>query len=227
MEQIRKAFDSIASQYDTQRQWVIPEFGEFYGAAVWAADSGNARPEILDLGAGTGLLAALLIARYPTSPVTLMDFSEQMLAVAKKRFAGNEQIQYLSGDYGSADIGGQYDLICSALSIHHFDGPGKRRVYRKVFDSLSPGGLFVNADQVHAETPRLQERYLEYWDTFLEGGPLDRNMQDEIKKRRDTLDRMEKLSVQLACLREIGFEGVDVVYKNRNFAVFIGMKGTR
>jgi len=36
---------------------------------------------------------------------------------------------------------------------------------------------------------------------------------------------MEKLSVQLAWLRESGFSPVDVVYKNRMLAVMRGRKG--
>ena len=43
-------------------------------------------------------------------------------------------------------------------------------------------------------------------------------------ERRTTLDRMEKLSLQLEWLKEIGFSDVDVVYKNRSFAVFTGRK---
>jgi hypothetical protein len=35
---------------------------------------------------------------------------------------------------------------------------------------------------------------------------------------------MEKLSVQLRWLQEIGFYDVEVVYKNRPFAVFLGRK---
>jgi len=35
---------------------------------------------------------------------------------------------------------------------------------------------------------------------------------------------MEKLSVQLGWLKGIGFSDVDVVYKNRSFAVFTGRR---
>jgi len=63
MEHIRTAFNATASKYDAQRQWVIPEFDVFYGAAIRAADWPGSRPVILDIGAGTGLLSALLLQR--------------------------------------------------------------------------------------------------------------------------------------------------------------------
>jgi len=42
--------------------------------------------------------------------------------------------------------------------------------------------------------------------------------------RRSKLDRMEKPSVQLFWLEEIGFRDVDMVYKNRSFCVFTGKR---
>jgi tRNA (cmo5U34)-methyltransferase len=47
----------------------------------------------------------------------------------------------------------------------------------------------------------------------------------EIIRRRDTLDRNEKLSVQLHWLQESGFSDVDVVYRNRTFIVTVARKG--
>ena len=46
----------------------------------------------------------------------------------------------------------------------------------------------------------------------------------EILKRRDTLDRNEKLSLQLAWLKDAGFSDVDVVYKNRTFIVTVARR---
>ena len=74
-----------------------------------------------------------------------------------------------------------------------------------------PGGFFVNADQADGETPYLQQRYLDYWNDFLRSGPMTESQHTEILKRRDTLDKNEKLSVQLGWLRECGFADVDVV----------------
>lgn len=88
MEHIRKAFDAVAAGYDAQREYVIPDLRQFYGAAVWAAESLSASPAILDVGAGTGLLSALLLLKYPAGTITLLDISEKMLAVARERFSG-------------------------------------------------------------------------------------------------------------------------------------------
>ena len=53
MEHLKNAFDTIAAEYDTQRQYVIPEMDEFYSTAVWAAEfSVPARRQYLMSGQG-------------------------------------------------------------------------------------------------------------------------------------------------------------------------------
>jgi len=225
MEHIRTAFNATASRYDAQRQWVIPEFDAFYGAAIRAADWPGSSPAILDIGAGTGLLSALLLQRYPDASLTLLDISDQMLKVAHERFSGNPGVRFITGDYSTGDLGGPYDLVCSALSIHHLSHDDKRALCRRIYDALNPGGVFVNADQAAGETPELEWEYLHSWDVFIQNGPLSREEQAEILKRRVSLDRSAKLSVQLTWLRDCGFIGVDVVYRNRTFVVITGRKG--
>ena len=224
MEQVKKAFDEMASRYDAQRRWIIPEMEDYYSAAVWAAECTDSHPSILDIGAGTGLLSALILRKYPGASLTLVDLSEQMLGIAKERFADRKDTRYITGDYCSVDFAGRYDLICSALSIHHLEQTAKHRLYQKIFDTLHIGGIFVNADQVQGETPAINRRYKAYWDEFLEPCPLSGEEKKQVLYRRDTFDKNEKLSVQLAWMKECGFINIDVVYKNRQFVVFAGRK---
>ncbi|MFZ0004258.1 class I SAM-dependent methyltransferase [Methanoregula sp.] len=224
MEHIRKAFDAVATVYDSQREFIIPDMRDYYDAAVWAAESPRNVPAILDIGAGTGLLSALLLEKYPASTITLLDISEKMLAVARERFKSRKNVFFQIGDYSQVELGGHYDLICSSLSIHHLDSGDKRRLFGRIYEALSPGGIFVNADQAEGETPYFTEMCRDYWDDFLRTGPLTLIEQMEILKRRDALDKNEKLSVQLAWLHEAGFSDVDVIYKNRTFIVTVARK---
>ena len=224
MRGLKETFDTIASRYDAQRKWIIPDLEGFYHAAVRAAALPGKSPSILDIGAGTGLLSGLLLEAYPGADITLLDISEKMMEVAEARFRGRSGIRFVAADYRHADLGGPFDAICSALSIHHLDREEKRELYGKIFDALKPGGIFVNVDQVEGETARLHRRNLSYWDDFVINGPLDRAEVQAMFERRKTLDRMEKLSIQLEWMKAIGFTGVEVVYKKRTFAVFTGRR---
>ena len=224
MDEIKNAFDSGASAYDAQRRWIIPGFDNFYEAAIWATEWPGQSPKILDIGAGTGLLSALLLQKYPLCTLTLLDISEKMLDVARERFSGRENVGYLAQDYRRKVFSGRYDIICSALSIHHLEHEEKSDLYRRIYRALNNEGIFVNAEQVEGESAWQQERNFRYWDEFVLNGPLQTDQIKEAMGRRDRLDKMEKLSVQLEWLRLCGFSDVDVVYKNRSFAVFMGRK---
>ncbi len=187
-------------------------------------ESEDPDPEILDIGAGTGLMSAFVLQKFPDAHLTLMDIAENMLDMAKKRFAARPGTRYVTCDYSRADLGGPYDIVCSALSIHHLAPEDKRQLFHRIHDALVPGGMFVNADQADGETLYFRERYMDYWNVFLKSGPMSEAQHAEILKRRDTLDRNEKLSVQLAWLNEAGFSDVDVVYKNRTFIVTVARK---
>ena len=52
-------------------------------------------PKILDIEAGTGLLSAFLMKRYPKASFTLIDISEKMLDIAKDRFRGNLNVKFM------------------------------------------------------------------------------------------------------------------------------------
>ena len=132
--------------------------------------------------------------------------------------------EYVVCDYSQSELGGPYDIVCSALSIHHLSPEDKRRLFGRIFMALKPGGMFVNADQADGETPYFRQRYLDYWNDFLRSGPMTEAQHAEILKRRDTLDRNEKLSVQLVVAEGSRVFDVDVVYRNRTFIVTVAKR---
>lgn len=221
----RQTFDGAAAGYDALRRQIIPCFDGFYGAAVdLASGAPGATPRILDLGAGTGLLADLVRRRRPEARLTLIDFSEEMLARARARFAGAAPpVEVRAGDYASAPLGGPWDAVVSALSIHHLPDGDKRRLYARAFDALAPGGVFVNADNVQAEDPAVQARDRAAWIAAIRASGLP-EAQIEAAMARTRVDILAPLGPQLGWLREAGFVEVDCVYKWRHFAVFSGRR---
>ncbi len=76
-------------------------------------DIKNQFDSIVDPGAGTGLLTKEIFLLYPEASFTLVDLSEEMLSVAKRRFRGLKNFSYRISDY-SQGITEQPDIICSA-----------------------------------------------------------------------------------------------------------------
>jgi len=216
-------FTSHARAYDAMRRGFIPCFDSFYGTALDLV-GGIRRAEplrVLDLGAGTGLFAALLLERMPDARITCLDASEGMLDEARIRFAGDARVDFVLADMASTDLDGPWDVVMSALAIHHLEQDAKKALFARIHNALSPGGLFVNAEQVLGPTPALEERYALRWlaDVRAAGVP-----EDEIEKARQRMsfDRCASVEDQLAWLREAGFRDVDCSFKSWRFAVLNG-----
>ncbi|XEC93428.1 class I SAM-dependent methyltransferase [Paenibacillus tarimensis] len=221
--EISSKFDEAAQEYDRQRKMLIPCFDDFYTISVSLAEAGTHSPDILDLGAGTGLLSSLLLQKYPEARLTLIDISEKMLQIAKARFKGNTNVKYILDDYTKFNSNGKFDIIVSALSIHHLSDPDKRELYKNTFLNLKKNGVFINADQVLGHTPFFDALYKNDWKKKVEAGRLSA-AEIESAYERTKLDRMSDLHTQLDWLREIGFSDTDCVYKYYNFVVMYGRK---
>jgi tRNA (cmo5U34)-methyltransferase len=215
------AFDITASTYDADRAKLIPCYDAFYRRAtdLIAHDARN----ILDLGAGTGLLSQFVRQWYPNAHIVLADLSEPMIAKARVRFANDTNVSFEVTDYTTAPINGTYDSIVSALSIHHIDDEAKRALFAKIFKALRPGGTFVNAEQVAGPTEELDKQYKALWlEQVREGGATPDQIADSLYRQQD--DRCASVEAQLDWMRRAGFTDADCWFKDNRFAVLSGTR---
>lgn len=220
---IRTKFNHISMDYDRQRKQLIPCFEDFYGIAVSMIDPLTEKPDVLDIGAGTGLFSSFLLHKIPDARLTLIDISEKMLQVARERFSDITEVKYIVGDYTTYSLFQEYDIIISALSIHHLSDQEKYGLYKKCYSMLKPNGIFINADQVLGNTQYLDSAFKKHWKSGVEKSGL-LNEEIALAYERIKLDKETPLYQQLSWLSDIGFSDVDCVYKYYHFAVIFGRK---
>lgn len=220
---IKEQFDRIAKDYDKQRKQLIPCFDDYYHLPLTLLDYAGRSPAILDIGSGTGLYASLLYEKYPRANFTLIDLSDKMLSVAKERFAGLDNVEYIVADYTAYNFDKKFDIIISALSIHHLSAPDKKNIYANCFRWLNENGVFLNADMVLSPFPEIEKKLYDIWGAFIENSDLS---DEEIQKgyERMKFDTPSTMDEQLGWLREAGFSQFDIVYKYLHYCVFYAKK---
>ncbi len=172
--QVHELFDECALEYDKDRPKIIPDFEGFYGAAMAMIPFGaDAAINVLDLGSGTGLFAAMVARAYPLARLHLVDLSEGMLAQARERFNGDARVSFGIMDYRELADVARYDLVISALSIHHLADGDKRELFKKIFSALKPGGMFVHADQALGVTEAQEAEFEQQWLAHVQKSGLD------------------------------------------------------
>ena len=222
-EILKNKFNKGAKSYDRQRSIVIPNLDQLYTIITDLADSNIPTPKILDLGAGTGLLTENLFKKYSRGSFTLIDISEEMLDIAKKRFKDYHNFKYILGDYLKTDFEESFDIVVSSLSIHHLDDNDKRIIYSKVYELLNVKGIFLNADQVLAPDSENEYIYQKNWLEKIETGTLNQD-EKEIIIDRMKHDKPSTLENNIIWLKNCGFTNVDIFYKYYNFCVLYGRK---
>jgi ubiquinone/menaquinone biosynthesis C-methylase UbiE len=223
-DKITEQFNKIAEEYDSRRRTFIPCFDDFYKTSIsFLSYCRNDFKNILDLGAGTGLLTKYLYDKYPAASYTLSDISEQMLDVAKKRFNGLQNFNFEVFDYTKVFPEMKYDLIASALSIHHLEHEDKARLYVKIYNALEDGGYFINLDQVSPVSESMNQLYEGWWGDFIKNGNLSAEEIEGLKKRR-ALDREDTVAGSIAKLKNAGFKIAECFYSYMKFSVIIAIK---
>ncbi len=149
-EALRWQFHFDPGTYAEMIRTDIPVFDELQDRVAGATGTGARR--ILELGTGTGETARRLLAQHPEATLIGVDVSEQMLAVAADRLP-TERVQLRAGRLEDPLPEGRFDVVASALCVHHLDGPAKADLFKRIADALDPGGRFVLGDVVVPEDP--------------------------------------------------------------------------
>lgn len=139
---------------ETYVDWVreeIPAYDELQERLVEASLRVHAH-RILDLGCGTGETARRLLDAHQHAELHGIDGSEQMVEAASQSLAGRPA-HFRAGQLEHPLPVGGYDLISSALAVHHLTAADKQVLFDRVAQALKPGGRFVLADVVVPDDP--------------------------------------------------------------------------
>jgi len=116
-------------------------------------------------------------------------------------------------------------VIVSSLALHHLvTEEDKRLFYSKIYNALSNGGVFYNADVVLGSSEHIQNTYIEKWKEFMNKNITTDEIDKKWFQKYKEEDRPSEMLKQLGWLEKIGFKNIDVIWKYYNYAVYGGQK---
>jgi tRNA threonylcarbamoyl adenosine modification protein (Sua5/YciO/YrdC/YwlC family) len=172
----------------------LPAYDRFQDELAAASGSGAAR--VLELGIGTGETARRLLQRHPAARLVGIDSSDTMLAVARAALPADRvelRVARLQDELPT----GPFDLVASALCVHHLHATEKRDLFARIRAALAPGGRFVLADVVTPVDPA-----------------------DTVSPLTPGYDHPSSLADQLTWLTEAGFDA-RAVWSHADLAVLV------
>jgi tRNA (cmo5U34)-methyltransferase len=192
-----------------QRQWAedwpsfregLPHASDGERLLVESLLPGEAE-RILDLGCGDGRMIAVLRDRWPATSAIGLDLSPGLVRAARERFASAAEVRIELHDLMQPlpDDMGRFDVVISALAIHHLPDERKRELFAEVFDLLQPSGVFYDFDVVASPTAELHA--------------VSQAAFGFDAREQDPSDQPARLEDQLSWLREAGFDHVDCFWK--------------
>lgn len=177
---------------------------------------------ILDLGCGTGLEIKYILERTPNARFLGIDLAGDMLESLKSKYRDVlNQIELVNASYFDYDFErNQYDYVVACFTMHHWLPEQKLLIYNRIFDSLKPGGKFINDDYLvpEAESKAMLAKYLQMKDSgVLKDGEFYH------------IDIPCSVKTESQILSEVGFRRIKIVYEHynekHNGALLVGLKG--
>ena len=158
---VKQFFDFKSAHWD-ERPTRPSEVYDNFAKEYFRINKGD---KVLDLGCGSGTFIPA-IYKLNHASVTGMDISDKMIDLAKPKFAGNDDVTLMAGDFYDSDIKGFDVIVCHNAISHFLDS---KELSKKCAAALNPGGRlvithFVNFEEInkrHSHANPMVARILE------------------------------------------------------------------
>ena len=206
------------AEYDARIRTFIPYYEQMLD--VLAAATPRTSRMIVDLGTGTGALAARCLSRAPEATLLGIDMDPEMLVAAARRIPA--RAEFVTSNFEAAHIPA-CDAVIASFSLHHIAQlPRKQSLYERIRQALTPNGVLLIADCYPAQDAVLHSQQFAAWKEHLQKSYTVHEAQEYLDAWADE-DFYMPLNVEIECLRRAGFD-VEVLWRKDAFAVLQASK---
>lgn len=183
----------------------------------------------LEAGCGTGETSKLILELSRNMELIAVDNDPDVLAEAKKKLAKYKNVKFVKQDIENFLNNNKqnFDVFIQASVFHNLSISKRKRIIKKAFMALKPGGAFINADKIAQDNIESHRKsliwQLKKFDLF------DNVNRPDLKERwaKHYLDDEKiKLSEKEAVdsMTKAGFKKISKPYRRKMEAILIGFK---
>jgi ubiquinone/menaquinone biosynthesis C-methylase UbiE len=203
-------------EYDQRIRTFIPDYEEMLAAAA-ASVPARART-IIDLGTGTGALAAQCLRRAPEARVLGIDADQEILRVARRRLGARASFVARSFLHTALP---RCDAVVASFALHHIrTRAAKAALYGRVRRALRRDGALVVVDCHPAADPVVARGQFDAWQRHLRRA-YSPPKSAALLAAWALEDVYVPLDAELDLMRRSGFR-VEVIWRKGSFAVLRG-----
>ena len=142
---MKRNYDNVAIFYDRFARLI-------YGTAlreaqVYLLKAIPPNSRILIAGGGTGWILEEIANIHPSGlTLTYVDSSAKMIAITKKRKAGENRVSFITAPIQDAIIDNQYDVVITPFFLDNFTDESLQKVFSRLDIRLAPKGMWFYCD---------------------------------------------------------------------------------
>ena len=182
---------------------------------------------------------------YPDIKGVLVDGSNEMLKIAAEKYADTAFSihfeNFLFEDINWDQLGHNFDIVFSSLSIHHLTDENKWQLFRDIYEGLTPNGIFILYD-VFKPVDQKSFDVLEFLacmdsrrrlvedlgvDLDIDELKISNIIENDRRIKHAEGDKEACLNDQLYYLKKAGFTGITTIFQDARFAGIVAFKSDK
>lgn len=176
---VHKIFNTISSDYDHMNDWISLNQHSLWRNKTMTEIFVNDDDRLLDVCCGTGDWTIQLARSNPRAHVYGLDFSENMLEVAKDKVSSIPNIELLQGNAMKLPFEDDvFNILTIGFGLRNL--PDYKQAIREFYRVLTPGGQLVILETSTPENPLINTGFAFYFGRIMPVmGGLIANRKDE------------------------------------------------
>jgi SAM-dependent methyltransferase len=229
---------------------------------LWHAEQGPAKPaalklisaavpfpidqslRVLDVGCGAGDGGRVIHSRFPHALIDFVDQNEFFVSLCgavnrRDGIRGRTWVRDLAEPNWRRDLASEYDVVVAVNAVHWFSFVEAGELFRDIFQSLRPGGVFLLMEPAEAEPPfapgfdtwrkeqpsqHQYENWRRFWSRVKALVGYDYGFLGDPPDNQNRIGDGLSVMQWVGLLTDAGFESIDILLRDAEKVVLAGVK---